>query len=79
MQGQHRPQRAVLDQDQSPGRALTPLGGTRHLELRTYPATPLDSAGHADACLLQRVGTQFVRCDDLTGNGVTAPAYLPER
>lgn len=30
-------------------------------------------------CVLQRVGSQFVRCDDLTGNGVPAPAYIPER
>lgn len=30
-------------------------------------------------CPLQRVGTQFVRCDDLTGNGVRAPGYVPER
>jgi hypothetical protein len=27
-------------------------------------------------CPLERVGTQFVRCDDLTGNGVPAPAWV---
>jgi hypothetical protein len=31
-----------------------------------------------DRCLLERVGTQFVRCDDLTGAGVPAPSYIPE-
>lgn len=29
-------------------------------------------------CGLERVGTQFVRCDDLTGAGVPAPGYVPE-
>ncbi len=29
-------------------------------------------------CLLQRIGTQFNRCDNLTGNGVPAPAWIPE-
>lgn len=40
--------------------------------LKMTPPTP----GH---CLLERVGTQLVRCDDLTGNGVPAPGYIPER
>ena len=35
--------------------------------------------GHADQCLLERVGTQYVLCDDNTGNGVPAPAWVPER
>ena len=30
-------------------------------------------------CLLERLGTQFVRCDDLTGNGVAAPAWIHAR
>ncbi|MEO6506110.1 MAG: hypothetical protein ABIW36_10430 [Terrimesophilobacter sp.] len=29
-------------------------------------------------CPLTRVGTQFVRCDDLTGAGAPAPAFVPE-
>ena len=28
---------------------------------------------------LQRLGTQMIRGDELTGDGVTAPHYLPER
>jgi hypothetical protein len=28
-------------------------------------------------CSLARVGTQFVRCDNLTGNGVPAPGWVP--
>jgi hypothetical protein len=35
--------------------------------------------GHAGGCLLTRVGTQYVRCDNNTGNGVPAPAWVPER
>lgn len=35
--------------------------------------------GRPDYCSLQRVGTQYVRCDDNTGNGVPAPAWIPER
>jgi hypothetical protein len=30
-------------------------------------------------CLLQRVDTQFVRCDDLTGNGAPAPDFIAQR
>ncbi len=29
-------------------------------------------------CPLQRVGTQFVRCDNLTGAGHLAPAWVPQ-
>ena len=31
------------------------------------------------ACWLARVGTQFVRCDNLTGNAVRAPRWVPEQ
>jgi hypothetical protein len=41
------------------------------------PAAP--RVGHQDECFLQRVGTQYVRCDDNTGNGVPAPAWIPKR
>jgi hypothetical protein len=29
-------------------------------------------------CPLNRIDTQLVRCDNLTGAGVVAPAYIPE-
>ncbi len=29
-------------------------------------------------CPLERVGTQLVRCDNLTGAGVRAPSWVPE-
>ena len=31
------------------------------------------------AAVLERIGTQFVRGDYLTGAGVEAPSYLPEQ
>ena len=40
---------------------------------------PTDPAqATADGCPLQRVGTQLVRCDYLTGAGVRAPSWIPE-
>ena len=39
------------------------------------PTSPPDEGTN---CPLQRVGTQFVRCDNLTGNGVPAPGWLDE-
>lgn len=30
-------------------------------------------------CSLTRVGVQYVKCDNLTGNGVPAPAWLSSR
>ncbi|GAA4397788.1 hypothetical protein GCM10023168_03120 [Fodinibacter luteus] len=41
------------------------------------PAPQQDRA--PTSCPLTRVGTQFVRCDDLTGNGVSAPLWVPRR
>ena len=35
------------------------------------------SADHP--CWLARVGTQFVRCDDLTGDAVPAPRWIAQR
>jgi hypothetical protein len=30
-------------------------------------------------CSLERVGTQYVKCDLLTGSGVPAPEWIPSR
>jgi len=30
-------------------------------------------------CTLERVGRQFVKCDDLTGNNVVAPGWVHRR
>lgn len=34
--------------------------------------------GHNASCPLMRIGTQFVRCDNLTGAGSRAPSWVPE-
>jgi len=36
-------------------------------------------ASSAHFCAPERVGTQYVACDNLTGNGVPAPAWVHER
>ena len=36
-------------------------------------------ANSAHFCTPERVGTQYVACDNLTGNGVPAPAWVRER
>ncbi|WP_353814155.1 hypothetical protein [Agromyces sp. SYSU T00266] len=45
------------------------------------PTTAVVSVQRADVdrCPLERIGTQFVRCDVLTGAGVSAPTYIPEQ
>ena len=48
------------------------------------PATAREDAGPTPprvdlgTCGLARVGTQYVHCDNLTGNGVPAPSWLRE-
>lgn len=47
------------------------------------PAEP--TAGVSDTlttyvdCPLERIGTQLVRCDNLTGAGAAAPYWVPEQ
>ena len=43
------------------------------------PATSTATADDRDRCSLARVGDEYVGCDNLTGNGVQAPAWVPER
>ena len=35
--------------------------------------------GHTGECFLTRLGTQYERCDNNTGDGVPAPAWVPRR
>jgi hypothetical protein len=42
------------------------------------PGPPRPS-GHSSQCPLERVDSQLVRCDALTGAGVPAPVWVPER
>jgi hypothetical protein len=46
---------------------------------RPDPGPPApDRFSSPGTCLLSRVGTQYVKCDNLTGAGVPAPAWVPE-
>jgi hypothetical protein len=45
---------------------------------RPDPGPTVSRVGHDNRCSLARVGTQYVRCDINTGNGVPAPAWVPE-
>jgi hypothetical protein len=45
---------------------------------RPDPGPPPAPVAHLAECLLQRVDVQLVRCDDLTGNGVSAPEFITE-
>jgi hypothetical protein len=55
--------------------------------LSALPAAARQDPGQIDPpsqattyfCTLERVGTQFVACDNLTGNGVPAPGWVHER
>lgn len=83
-QHQHNPQRRQL----TGGMAFTATAvlTTLALGLGVGPVAARQDAGPAVTrtvpagdCLLERVDTQYVRCDDNTGNGVPAPAWIPER
>ncbi|MGO4237237.1 hypothetical protein [Pseudarthrobacter sp. YAF2] len=63
--------------------AILPL-----LLLALAPAANADTGSNAlvpydgpsfENCALTRIGTQLVRCDNLTGAGVTAPLWIPEQ
>lgn len=53
--------------------------GPSAARLDAGPPAASVSVPSQDRCPLERVGQQFIRCDDLTGNGVPAPAWIPER
>ena len=61
--------------------ALTAALVAQPAAARQDPGQPTPSTGSSRSgqCQLQRVGTEFVRCDDLTGNGVPAPGWVDER
>ncbi|WP_411732317.1 hypothetical protein [Paeniglutamicibacter sp.] len=42
-------------------------------------AAVVETATTSPACPLARIGAQLVHCDSLTGAGVRAPAWVPER
>ena len=53
------------------------LGGWLPVATASPPDPPPGTA-FAAGCPLQRIGTQLVRCDHLTGAGVRAPSWIPK-
>ena len=56
-------------------------GAASAVILHDPPPPELSTAAHAPTdhpCWLSRVGTQFVDCDNLTGNAVPAPGWVPQ-
>ena len=73
---------------QSLHQVLAPAAAAIVLLLAAAPASARQEAGVATApskgessssCSLERVGTQYVKCDDLTGNGTAAPGWVKAR
>lgn len=60
---------------------LTLMGlGAGPAAARPDTGPPTTTAVQGDQqCRLERVDQQFTRCDNLTGNGVPAPTWIPER
>ena len=52
------------------------LTGWLPLATASPPSDPSQSL--VNGCSLERIGTQLVRCDYLTGAGVRAPSWVPE-
>jgi hypothetical protein len=66
--------------------AVVATGAGPLLPMLPIPVTANDSlqartSGVAlnDTCVLERVARQYVRCDNLTGAGVPAPLWVPNR
>jgi hypothetical protein len=58
--------------------ALTVAAGSA--SARTDPGRPAPISTYDQInCPLERVDLQLVRCDNLTGNGATAQAWVPTR
>jgi hypothetical protein len=58
---------------------LVAIGTAGTASARPEPAPPAAVVSDPGLCPLTRVGDQFTRCDDLTGAGVPAPAWIPEQ
>jgi hypothetical protein len=48
-------------------------------QARPYVDPRPRQTSYAAACPLERIGRQFVHCDNLTGHGVDAPSWVPEQ
>jgi hypothetical protein len=58
--------------------SLTGAPASARQDPGTQSTTANQSRDDDSSCPLARVGTQLVRCDNLTGDGVPAPLWVPE-
>ena len=77
-----------LPRNRVPARLLVALAGAAVVGLTVVPTAVgrqddadllRQNAYRVNQCPLERIGDQFVRCDNLTGAGVAAPSYVPEQ
>jgi hypothetical protein len=67
-----------------PGWAAAALSALLLVGVGALPAAARQDPGTTSVpsvspyCPLTRIGIQFVRCDNLTGAGAPAPAWIPE-
>jgi hypothetical protein len=54
------------------------LVGGREVATKAVPISSMAELSAGLRCPLRRVGAQYVRCDNLTGAGAKAPAWVPE-
>lgn len=60
--------------------ALILLGtGVAPASAQQDPGRPVTAPTASRSCVLERIGTQLVRCDDLTGAGARASSFIPEQ
>ena len=57
----------------------TAAAGSATARPESAPEPPAVQSARLGECPLERIDDQFVRCDDLTGAGVAAPAWIPEQ
>jgi hypothetical protein len=57
----------------------TVAAGAATARPESAPEPPAVQSTRFGQCPLERIDDQFVRCEDLTGAGVAAPAWLPEQ
>ena len=57
----------------------TAAAGSATARPESAPEPPAVQSARLGECPLARIGDQFIRCDDLTGAGVAAPAWTPEQ
>jgi hypothetical protein len=74
----HRPISAIIQRGCAGAASVVLLLTVGVSIAEASPTLEQPSPTSPGSCPLQRIGTQFVRCDNLTGAGVPAPQWIPE-